>query len=84
MRFENFKAIRQSGEIELTPLTVFIGNNGSGKSSLIEGLEVYSDVMIDGIDYAFERWLGVEHIWNKAVLHRRRTKRNRDEATTIR
>jgi len=28
---ENFKAVRQSGEVELTPLTVFIGNNGSGK-----------------------------------------------------
>jgi predicted ATPase len=75
----HFKAVRQSGEIELTPLTVFIGNNGSGKSSLIEGLEVYSDVMIGGMEYAFERWFGIENIWNKAVLHRRRVKRDRGD-----
>ena len=35
----HFKAVRRRGEVELTPLTVFIGNNGSGKSSLIDGLE---------------------------------------------
>lgn len=46
----HFKAVRQSGEIALTPLTVFIGNNGSGKSSLIEGLETYCDLVIGGID----------------------------------
>ena len=28
---ENFKAIRKSGMVRLAPLTVFIGNNGSGK-----------------------------------------------------
>ena len=39
VRIENFKAVRKSGTVTLTPLTVFIGNNGSGKSSLIEGLE---------------------------------------------
>lgn len=32
----NFKAIRESGRLKLTPLTILIGNNGSGKSSLIE------------------------------------------------
>ena len=31
----HFKAVRQSGEIVLTPHPVFIGNNGSGKSSLV-------------------------------------------------
>ena len=35
-RLKNFKAVRDSGEISFTPLTVFIGNNGSGKSSVIE------------------------------------------------
>lgn len=77
---KNFKAVRQSGEIDMTPLTVFIGNNGSGKSSLIEGLEVYSDVVVKGLDEAFERWLGFDHIWNKAVLHLRRATKNRWDA----
>lgn len=37
----NFKAIRDSQRLKLTPLTVLIGNNGSGKSSLIEALETF-------------------------------------------
>ena len=76
----HFKAVRQSGEVELTPLTVFIGNNGSGKSSLIEGLEAYSDIVVKGLDDAFERWLGLGHTWNKAVLHRRRSTKDRGDA----
>lgn len=40
-QLKNFKAVRDSGMIEFTPLTAFIGNNGSGKSSLIEGLQTY-------------------------------------------
>ena len=76
----HFKAVRQSGEIELTPLTVFIGNNGSGKSSLIEGLEAYSDIVVKGLDDAFERWLGLGHTWNKAVQHGRRSTRDRGDA----
>ena len=76
----HFKAVRESGEIELTPLTVFIGNNGSGKSSLVEGLEVYSDIVVKGLDDAFERWLGLGHTWNKAVLHRRRSTKDRGDA----
>jgi predicted ATPase len=75
-----FKAVRQSGEIELTPLTVFIGNNGSGKSSLIEGLETYSDIIVKGLDDAFEHWLGVDRAWNKAVLHPRRSTKARGDA----
>jgi predicted ATPase len=33
-RLRNFKAVRDSKAVRLTPLTVFIGNNGSGKGSL--------------------------------------------------
>ena len=77
---KHFKAVRQSGEVKLTPLTVFIGNNGSGKSSLIEGLETYSDIVVRGLDDAFERSLGVEHAWNKAVLHRHRPTKYRGYA----
>ncbi|MBT3368702.1 MAG: AAA family ATPase, partial [Nitrospina sp.] len=36
---KNFKAVRNSGRLKLTPLTAFIGHNGSGKSSLVEALE---------------------------------------------
>ena len=41
---ENFKAVRRSGTVKLTPLTVFIGNNGTSKSSLIEAMETYRTI----------------------------------------
>ena len=63
---ENFKAIRESGRIKFGWLTAFIGNNGVGKSSLVEALETFRDVVIDGVDAAFRRWRGFEHVLNKA------------------
>lgn len=63
-RLHNFKAVRDSGIVHFTPLTVFIGNNGSGKSSLIEGLEAFQTLVNDGLDEAMNRWRGFEFIWN--------------------
>lgn len=74
-RLKNFKAVRDSVVIRFTPLTVFIGNNGSGKSSLIEGLELFQHIVLKGIDEAIQPWRGFEHIWNKAVEHK--VKKNR-------
>ena len=51
------------------PLTVFIGNNGAGKSSLIEGLGTFRDVVLDGLDAAMNRWHGFEYVWSHAVKH---------------
>ena len=45
IRVRNFKAVRDSGLIRLTPLTVFVGNNGVSKSSLMEALETYQSVV---------------------------------------
>ncbi|MGH8645485.1 MAG: AAA family ATPase [Gammaproteobacteria bacterium] len=45
-RLRNFKAVRDSGTVKFTPLTVFVGNNGSGKSSLIEGLRTFKGVWV--------------------------------------
>ncbi|RKY21690.1 MAG: chromosome segregation protein SMC, partial [Planctomycetota bacterium] len=38
---KNFKAVQNSKTIRFTPLTVFIGNNGSGKSSIVEAMETF-------------------------------------------
>jgi predicted ATPase len=43
-RIKNFKAVRDSKTIKFTPLTVFIGNNGSGNGSIIEGYRKLEDV----------------------------------------
>jgi len=69
---DNFKAVRRSGVVRFTPLTVFIGNNGSGKSSLIEALETYRAIVLDGLDDAMHHWRGMEHVWNKRASHRPR------------
>lgn len=58
----NFKAIR-SATVKLNDFTVFIGNNGSGKSSVIEALQTLQNVLLFGISDGFtERWFGLEHI----------------------
>ncbi|HVA46687.1 MAG TPA: AAA family ATPase [Pirellulales bacterium] len=65
-RVENFKAIRESGRVEFGWLTALIGNNGSGKSSLVEALETFRDIVKDGVEPAFRRWRGFEHVLNKS------------------
>ena len=69
LRLQNFKAIRDSGLLTLTPLTILIGNNGSGKSSLIEGLMTYQMLVTQGLDAAMNYWRGFEQIRNQAVPH---------------
>ncbi|MDO9543340.1 MAG: AAA family ATPase [Kiritimatiellia bacterium] len=68
-KLENFKAIQKIGAVAFTPMTVLIGNNGSGKSSLIEGLETYRSIVVDGLDTAMQRWFGMDHVWNKRARH---------------
>ena len=77
---ENFKAIHRSGTVKLTPLTVFIGNNGSGKSSLIEAIETYRTIVLDGLDAAMDRWNGIEWVWNKRSKHDRKRAKDGHES----
>lgn len=65
VKIRNFKAVRDSGSVKLGPLTAFVGNNGAGKSSLIEALETYQAVVANGLDTAMQRFMGIEHVQNK-------------------
>lgn len=69
LRIKNFKAVRDSKAIRLTPLTVFIGNNGSGKSSIIEALETYKTIIESNLDTAMRPWRGFEYVRNQAIPH---------------
>jgi len=69
VRVEHFKAIQDSKSVKLTPLTVFIGNNGSGKSSLIEAMEAYRNAVVEDLDKAFASCFGFQHVWNKQSRH---------------
>lgn len=64
---ENFKALRSSGTVRLKPLSVIIGNNGSGKSSLLEAAETYVRLLDEGVEGAMKHWQGFEHIWHKGA-----------------
>ena len=59
---ENFKALRASGTVRLKPLSVIIGSNGSGKSSLLEAAETYVRILDEGVEGAMKHWQGFEHI----------------------
>jgi len=71
-RLKHFKAVRNSGGIRFTPLTAFIGNNGSGKSSIVEALETLQQIFLVGVDAAMLPWRGFEHVWSKGVGHEKK------------
>jgi predicted ATPase len=83
IKIENFKAIQNSGSINLTPLTVFIGNNGSGKSSVIECLLTYQMIIQQGLDDAINYWRGFDYIRNRAVPHTLSPKQRPQEINPI-
>src|SRR5689334_22867723 len=61
-----FKAIADTQIIEFSPLTALIGNNGSGKSSVIEALSTLQALVENGLEAAMQAWKGFENIWNKS------------------
>jgi len=67
---KNFQAVQDSKTIKFTPLTAFVGNNGSGKSSIVEAMETFQSVVLNGLDKAMIPWHGFEYIWNKAKEHK--------------
>lgn len=81
-QLRQFKAVRESGMVRFTPLTVFIGNNGSGKSSLIEGLQTLKNIVVGGLDSAMRPWRGFEHIWHKGSQHKLQAHGSRPQAFT--
>ena len=62
IQIKNFKAIADSGRIQLTPLTVFVGHNGTGKSSVLEALEFFHRYIHGGVDEAVAPWFDLDHI----------------------
>lgn len=68
-RIRNFKAIRDTKTVRFAPLTVLIGNNGSGKSSLLEAMETYQATVLGGLEAGFQKWGSFQNVWNQAVPH---------------
>jgi len=84
-RLKNFKAVQDSGEVRFTPLTVFIGNNGSGKSSLIEGLQTYQAILLNNLNVAMQSLKGYEYAHNPPLTGIRESKaKSKPMAFTLR
>lgn len=69
----NFKAIELCLNLPLQPFTTFIGNNGSGKSSVMEALRTLHLCLTENIEEAFKIWGGLDKVRNYHALQ--------DEAT---
>jgi len=61
VQIKHFKAIRETGTLRLAPLSVFIGNNGSGKSSVLEAMETVQRLVLEDLDAALVTFGGYEH-----------------------
>ena len=66
LSIQGFKAVKASGYVDLEPLTLFIGRNGSGKSSLVEALQWMQDAYFDGLLKATDsRFRAFSYLLNK-------------------
>jgi predicted ATPase len=71
IRIRNFKVIQDSSKLHLRPLTVLIGRNGSGKSSIIESLNWLSHAVYSGAESATEPFQRIKDIirnWKPSTL----------------
>ncbi|MFN5073149.1 MAG: AAA family ATPase [Cyclobacteriaceae bacterium] len=65
---ENFKAIYKGKSLPLQPFTVFIGNNGTGKSSILEALRILQNCVATDLNQAFSEWGDLSKIRNYNAL----------------
>lgn len=65
LRIKSFKAIQDTGVLKPRALTAFIGDNGTGKSSVLESLRFLRTLSIGTLDEALAPFGGYEHVhWN--------------------
>ncbi len=62
LRVKSFKAVKDSGLLRPGGLTVFIGDNGTGKSSVLEALRFVATLAHDTLDDALAPFKGYEHV----------------------
>ena len=62
---QNFRSI-EFAEIELSPLTVLVGPNASGKSNLLDVLRFIADAVRDGLDEAITDRGGINSIGRRS------------------
>lgn len=66
IKLENFRSIRKA-EVTLSPLTIIIGANGSGKSNLVKALEFLASIPSSGLSLAVSRQGGRDGLMPKCI-----------------
>lgn len=66
IKIENFRSIRSSA-VKLSPLTILIGANGSGKSNLVKAIEFIAAIPAAGFSLALSRQGGRDGIMPKQI-----------------
>lgn len=61
---KHYKAIEDCKDLSIQPFTVFIGNNGSGKSSIIEAMRTLHIAVTKNMEAAFEMSGGLDKVRN--------------------
>lgn len=62
LRFKNWRSLKDVEINDLTPITVFIGANSSGKTNIIDGLKFLQESTEDGLLRAVQNRGGTEKI----------------------
>lgn len=66
VQIKGFKAIYDSGAVPLRPLTLLIGRNGSGKSSLVEAIQLLQSAAADGLQQSIlDRYRSFDNLLNR-------------------
>ena len=67
IRVSNYRSIGRNQELKLGPLTVLVGRNGSGKSSVVDALSFVRDAMHKGLATAIVSRGGIESVRRKGA-----------------
>lgn len=57
----NYKSIARC-DVELGPLTVVVGRNGSGKSNFVDSLHFVTDALLNSLEYAIRKRGGIKSV----------------------
>lgn len=66
LAIRQYKSIEKC-QLELAPLTVFVGRNGVGKSNILDALRFVADALRNTLEYAFRERGGIEQVRRKSL-----------------
>lgn len=70
VRVRNFKSIGKA-DIQLRPLTLLVGRNGSGKSNFLDALRFVVDSLQSSLDHAMKTRGGIDSVRRRSTGHPR-------------